>query len=544
MPLLTGRRLPAPRTSAAAAGAVAPLVCVPGEPVVLVPPVPVPTPSPSTPTTAPTPTPTPSGPAPDPVAVERAAVLHLVRRATFGPTPGLVDEVARTGRAAWVDAQLAPSRLDDAVVEAYVRRLPDALRTADDCWTGGIPKYSWNSMFDQGRATLARQAWSRRQLLEVVVDVMADHLHVASPSDDVWYCRADYDATVLRPHALGRFEDLLLAAAQHPAMLWYLDNARSSKGKVNENYGRELLELHTVGVEAGYTETEVKACARLMTGLTVDRRTGRGTYDPKQHDTGAVSVLGWSCPAHTAEEGRELQLSFLRHLASHPATARRVVTKLARRLVGDTPPAALVERVAGVYLARGTALGPVVRELLLAPDALAAATPKVKRPREDALSTVRALGVAPDPSGTKGVEALYWNIRGRGHAPADWAPPNGFPDVGAAWQSASATLASWDQHLELAHGWWPKGPVYPTADQLLPTPRPATYGALVDALALRLLSAPLPAAQRAAVVAFTGREASAALRTDKTGAVVDEWVGWRLGSLVCCVLDSPSFATR
>ncbi|WP_299034392.1 DUF1800 domain-containing protein [uncultured Pseudokineococcus sp.] len=476
-------------------------------------------------------------PAPDPAA-EAAADLHLLRRATWGPTPELVQEVSAVGREAWVDRQLAPRHVEDAACDAVLARLPQAALSSAAAWGGGVERYAWTGMFALGQATLVRQAWSRRQLLEVVVDVLSDHLHVASPSDDVWYCRMDYDTTVLRRHALGRFEDALVASAQHPAMLWFLDNARSTKRAPNENYGRELLELHTVGVDAGYTEADVVACARLLTGMTVDRASGLHVFRPTQHDTSAVRVMDWSAPAHAAADGAALQVSLLRHLARHPATARHLVTKLARRLVADDPPAALVDRLARVYLDGGTAIAPVVRELLLAPDALAASTPKTKRPREDLVSALRALGHRPDATGTQGVASLYWMVRSRGHAPADWAPPNGFPDVAGAWASASGSLAAWDHHLELSSAWWPKGLGFTAARDLLPAAPPATVGALVDALALRLLHEPLAPTERAAVVAFTGRAALSPLRGD------DEWLGWRLASLACLVLDSPSFATR
>ncbi|MEJ5914089.1 DUF1800 domain-containing protein [Pseudokineococcus sp. 1T1Z-3] len=469
---------------------------------------------------------------------ERAAVLHLLRRATWGVTPQVVAEVTDVGRAAWVDGQLAPASVPDAECEAYLARLPLASMDLVRARTGGIPQFSWDGMLALGFATTARQLWSRRQLLEVVVDVLADHLHVANPSGDVWWSRMDYDVTVVRRHALGRFEDALVASAQHPAMLAFLDNASSTKKAPNENYGRELLELHTVGLGAGYTEDDVRACTRLFTGLGIDGATGTMRFRPERHDTSAVTVLGWSAPAHAAADGPALQVSLLRYLARHPATGRRVATKLARRFVGDDPPAALLDRLGALYVEKGTAIAPLVRELLLAPDALAAAQPKVKRPREDLLSTVRAMGHRPDVSGTKGAEGIYWMLRGRADAPSDWAPPNGFPDVAAAWQSASGSLAAWDQHLEVASGWWPRAYQLATPQQLLPTPAPATVGALVDALAQRVLAAPLAPAERAAVVAFTGRTETTALRAG------DEWLGWRLASLVCCVLDSPSFATR
>ena len=125
-------------------------------------------------------------------------------------------------------------------------------------------------MFDLSVSTLARAAWSKRQLLEVMVDFWSNHLNVTNPSDSVWSTRHDYDRTVIRKHALGKYSDMLLASATHPAMMTYLNNAESTKDQPNENYGRELLELHSVGVDAGYSEEEMYNSALIMTGFGID----------------------------------------------------------------------------------------------------------------------------------------------------------------------------------------------------------------------------------------------------------------------------------
>jgi len=464
------------------------------------------------------------------------ADLHLLRRTSFGPTPAALAELRSLGRRAWLEAQLAPATIDDTACDRLVARWPmaswDISTTVRNVAAG-----HWDAMLQVARATMVRQAWSRRQLLEVMVDLWSDHLHVASPSDEAWYCRGDYDTTVIRRHALGSFADMLVASARHPAMLRFLDNVSSRKGAPNENYGRELLELHTVGVGAGYGERDVQDCARLFTGLTTDYYSGQRRYAPEWHDTGAVRVLGWSAPAHRATDGERLQEQLLRWLAVQPATARRVVRKIAVRLVADEPSSALVERLAAVYLETGSQVVPVLRALLASEEFASSAGRKVKRPLEDMISTVRVLGAVPGP-GTEHVDQLYWMIRGRGHAPFDWGPPNGYPDVAAAWQSVAGTLGAWNHHVELANGWWPSGLGVPPVASLLPAARPATVGALLDALADRLLMAPLAPRERAALLAYTGRPSSSSLTPE------DELVGWRLGQLVSLVLDTPSFATR
>jgi hypothetical protein len=150
-----------------------------------------------------------------------------------------------------------------------------------------------------GRATLARQIWSSRQLYEVMVDFWSNHLNVTNPFDGGWDTRTEYDNTVIRANALGRFSDMLVASARSPAMMRYLDNFRSDKRSVNENYGRELLELHTVGLGAKYTEDDVRQSAYILTGRTVDNN-GKFYYDPKRHWTGAVKVLDFTHPNEDA----------------------------------------------------------------------------------------------------------------------------------------------------------------------------------------------------------------------------------------------------
>ena len=172
--------------------------------------------------------------------------LHLLRRATFGPTPTLVSAIKAQGRRAWLDRQLNPSAIDDTDCARLIRdRFPRVSWTIPQA-RDGLEPFSWDLMFDVSAATIARAVWSKRQLFEVMCEFWSNHLNVTNPSDNVWDNRHDYDRTVIRKHALGRFEDMLVASATHPAMLLYLNNADSTKDNPNENYGRELLELHSV----------------------------------------------------------------------------------------------------------------------------------------------------------------------------------------------------------------------------------------------------------------------------------------------------------
>lgn len=471
-------------------------------------------------------------------ASERDRLLHLLRRTSYGPTPELVSRAARLGRAAWLEQQLDPASFPDPEGDAVVARFPSlALSPAQVRSRYSVG--SWDVMFDLGRAAIGRAAWSRRQLLEVLVDLWSNHLNVTCPSDNVWDNRHRYDADVIRPHALGRFADLLRAAITHPAMLTYLDNASSTKQAPNENLGRELLELHTVGVDAGYTEAEVRDSARILTGLTVDG-SGAATYKPRWHWTGPVKVLDFSHPNADAD-GSAVVTAYLDHLARHPATARRIARLLAVRFVADDPPAALVDRLAATYTASDTAIAPVLRELLTAPEFLALANrgdAKQRRPLESIVATVRALGFAQARRGVAELDGLYWALESMGHQPMAWPAPNGYPDVAAAWTSSAATLARWNVTLGLAAGWWPKGFTHAPLTALLPRPRPATHGALVAALGQRLLQRPLPVAHVAAICAFLEVGTRTPVRADS------EIVGWRLPYAVALVLSSPVHLAR
>lgn len=464
--------------------------------------------------------------------------LHLARRATFGPTPSVVADIARLGRKAWLEQQLNPGRIDDTSCATLMKeRFPGLTWTVAQA-QANLEAFSWDLMFDVGVSTIARATWSKRQLFEVMVEFWSNHLHVTNPSDNVWDNRQDYDRQVLRKHALGRFEDMLIASAQHPAMLLYLNNAVSTRFEPNENYGRELLELHTVGVDAGYTEDEMLQSALIMTGFGVDWDTREYVYSAANHHRGAVHVLGFSDANATGPGGHDVGLRYLKYLARHPSTATRIATKLCERFVSDTPPASLVSRLATVYRQNGTAIKPVLRELFGSPAFNQSRGEKVRRPLEDVTATLRVLGYRPDKTGTDGMRGLYWIADGLGHAPASWAQPNGFPDVAASWRSAGTTLGRWNMHLSLAAHWWPSELRQPALRSLLPKKLPVTYGGLVDALARRLLFRTMTAQHKKVVLAFIERSANDVVHAD------DAALTWRFPYLVALILDSPYNAVR
>ncbi|WP_305788884.1 DUF1800 domain-containing protein [Symbioplanes lichenis] len=459
-------------------------------------------------------------------------ILHLLRRATFGPTPASIAEATKLGVAGWLDKQLAPATIADTQLDALLTRLP--LANADIATVRAkLPVHSYDAFGQLGRAAVARAIWSNRQLFEVTAAFWANHLHIAAPSSGVWDSRSDYDR-VLRTHTFGKFSDMLKASARHPAMLTYLDNRSSTKTLPNENYAREVMELHTVGLI--YSEADVKAAAKLLTGLTVGSA-GTYTYTAAKHMTGAVQILGFSHANATAEGGEAAALAFLDYLATHPATAERIATKLCVRFVADEAPATLVARLAKIYLDNGTAVAPVLKALFTSPEFAAAAGQKTRTPFEDLAASVRTLGLGPETSGVAGLDALYNALVNAGNAPFRWSPPNGFPDVAAAWASPSAFLLRCNNHLNLATGWYFKQLTRPAdlLKSLVPV-LPATYGALIDALAVRLVGAKLPADHTAAVLSVAQKLPTSPLTASSVASHVPY--------LVALVLDAPAFQLR
>ncbi len=488
-----------------------------------------------------------------PSASSRNAALHLVRRATYGPTPGLVAEVAARGTTAWLERQLRPASIPDPTGTTLRALYPEAGWTIPQVYraiaAGRIERYSWDVMVPLGQFSLAMATWSSRQLFELMVEFWSNHLNVANTSDGVWDNRQDYDRRVIRPHALGRFSEMLAASAEHPAMLEYLNGAESTKDAPNENYGRELLELHTVGVGAGYSEAMVVDSARIMTGHTIlwDERSSHHRehrYDPSVHWTGRVKVLGFT-HANARRDGRPVARAYLDYLARHPSTARNIARKLAVRFVSDGPSDALVDRLASAYLAYGTSIAPVLRVLFSSAEFDASRGQKVRRPYDDLVATLRTLNyrLLPSSAGStarrSGPEALYWTAESLGQAPLAWPPPNGYPDVAAAWASAGGLLDRWNMHQGLSGGWWPAKDriAVPNLPALVPR-RLTTYGALVDDLATRLTGEPLPAGDTAAVLTFLGRSPTA-----RVGAK-DPAVTWDLVRTVAVLLDTANHQVR
>jgi uncharacterized protein (DUF1800 family) len=421
----------------------------------------------------------------------------LVRRVSYGATPGMVEAVERMGAQEWLARQLDPASLKDPGGDELRRRFPDLGRDPAAIRERLRPG-SAKVMTDLGAAHVGRAVWSSRQLLEVMVDFWSNHLNVPSPDARVWDTRHAYDADVVRRHALGRFTDLLAAATFHPAMLAFLDGGVSAGARPNENHARELLELHTVGTDAGYGETDVRGAALLLTGWRV--ADGVASYDPDRHAVGAVRILEFSHPNTSAADGEAVQRAFLRHLATHPRTARTVARKLAVRFVSDDPPATLVDRLSTIYLDAGTAIVPVLNALFSSPELAAAGGETVRRPFEHLVATTRALEV-PLGNGTRGLIDLYRTLEPAGHLPLAWPEPDGYPDVAAAWRSPASALEDLNGTTNLVHGWWPDKLPLPGPGKLLDEP-PDDRDAAVEAVSRRVLGRPPQRAERRAAEAL------------------------------------------
>jgi uncharacterized protein (DUF1800 family) len=288
--------------------------------------------------------------------------------------------------------------------------------------------------------------------LERLVWFWSNHFCVSADKGNVRQICGAYEREVIRAHVLGRFSDMLLAAESHPAMLMYLDNARSigpdsiaglrQKRGLNENLAREILELHTLGVRTVYTQEDVTRFANVITGWTFvpfrqdPVRGGEFEFNPRMHQPGAQTVIGRSYPDAGVQQGRDV----LAALARHPATAKHVAAKLARHFVADEPPPALVERLAKRFLATQGDLKEIAKTLMTAPEAWEAPRAKLKRPGEWVVGMLRAAGITPPDIGP--VMQAH-NLLGE----PLWRPsaPKGFADESAPWLDGLA------QRLDIAN---------------------------------------------------------------------------------------------
>jgi uncharacterized protein (DUF1800 family) len=482
--------------------------------------------------------------APRPAAEEDALIVHALNRLSYGPRPGDVEKVRAIGLDEWIDGQLHPNRIPDSAMAAHLAPLRMIrLSTGDLLAHYEVPREAKKEI--QARraelgddaseeqlrearrelmrkyrdqmdgtpqevvqelqsAKILRAVYSERQLDEVMADFWMNHFNVFAGKGPVKFMVGEYEREVVRPHAWGKFEDLLRATAESPAMLFYLDNwlsadpnapafndrgARSGFGRrpfvprpagqparkrgLNENYAREIMELHTLGVDGGYSQKDVTEVARCFTGWTLRNPSQGGSggtgespqlksergfiprerdapqflFNERIHDRGDKVVLGHRIVSKGGgkNEGDEV----IHLLATHPSTARFISYKLARRFVSDEPPKALVDRAAETFRKTDGDIRAVVKTIVTSAEfaSPAARAAKVKTPLEFVVSAARASGAEVDDA-----RALAGRIAAMGMPLYLQQPPTGYKDTADAWVSTSGLLARLNLALDLAAG--------------------------------------------------------------------------------------------
>jgi uncharacterized protein (DUF1800 family) len=424
---------------------------------------------------------------------ERQRALHALNRLAFGPRPGDVDKLLQAGVDSWIDQQLRPDVIPDRAVEArlqnfqtlgmsngeimesFYKPIVEARRKrkqgqgvdADSAEIRAARQKGREVVEDLVSQRIIRAAESDRQLNEVMFDFWFNHFNVFIGKGQDRFMLTSYERDTIRPHMWGRFEDLLMATAKSPAMLFYLDNARSvaapenrrpfvqrmlvqrrpdvaRKGGLNENYAREIMELHTLGVDGGYTQKDVTELARVFTGWTIDQRTGRFIFRPAMHDIGAKSVLGVRFPAGGGIEEGERMIHILAH---QPATAHHIALQLCQRLVSDDPPKALVDRVTKKFLTSGGDLRQTVKAIIDSPEFWDPKDyrAKVKTPFEYVISAVRAVNATinnPLPI-ARALQQIGEPLYGA-------QPPTGYSDKADVWINTGALMNRLNFALALA----------------------------------------------------------------------------------------------
>ncbi len=425
----------------------------------------------------------------------------LLGRVAYGATPDVVAEVASLGAIGFLEQQLAIPPADTSGVLTGTHSLDADIATRYQMYRD---QDSRRPVRELRQAAVIRAARHQGQLAERMVEFWTNHLSTYSGEEDknVRFAAASDDRDVIRAHALGKFSDMLLASARSVSMLLYLDNHRSTGARPNQNYAREIMELHTMGAGNGYDEADVEQAARIFTGWGLAGRLDtdglRFEYQPARHFTGACevtvvhpdgSVHTFSTPERPGGVGGEQDgIDFVNWLARRPNTANYLATKLARRFVADDPPASLIASTAAVYLANDTAILPTIRHLLTSREFITSRAPKVRTPFELLVSMVRATGAAIDPdfatdADRPATRTISDHLSRLGQPMWEWPTPDGFPDSREFWITTTTTLRRWE--LAGRFGNRTLGGFMIDTAALLPSPMPATIDLVIRALAAR-----------------------------------------------------------
>jgi uncharacterized protein (DUF1800 family) len=383
---------------------------------------------------------------------------HALNRLTWGPRPGDIEAVRKIGVHKWIEQQLHPDRIaENPELERRLAALPtlqkdagelmEAFRNRKAQASGGARAGIRPIAMELQNARVLRAVYSNRQLEDVLADFWFNHFNVYLDKGADRVLTGVYERDAIRPHVLGKFRDLLGATAEHPAMLFYLDNWQSvspesflgkrARGKrargINENYARELLELHTLGVDGGYTQRDVTEVARCFTGWTI--RDGKGDFVPAMHDNGEKTVLGHRIPAGG---GRQDGVRVLDIVSRHPSTARFISRKLAQRFVADDPPESLVKTMAAAFTKSDGDLRAVMKAMFGSKEfwSTEAFKTKLKSPFEMVVAAVRS----GNPEVRNGL-GLAAEIAKMGQPLFRKVEPTGYGNTGDEWQNSASLLA-------------------------------------------------------------------------------------------------------
>ena len=387
-----------------------------------------------------------SSPAPP---TDDALLLHTLKRISFGATPAMLARARKIGLDAYIEEELSPENHDNNEIESYIAENFKTLNmTPKERFE--LEKFG-QPIQEMIGATLIRQWRSSSQFYEVMVDFWSNHFNIFLAKNPCRVLKADDDRDVIRAHALGKFHDILSASAHSPAMLTYLDQASSKKDAPNENYARELLELHTVGVNGGYTHEDITELARVLTGWSTanfrdkNQEAGQFMFRARIHDDGQKQVLGTVVPAGGGQKDGEMILEML---SQHPKTAEFISTKLARRFVADDPPASLISKLSQVFSESEGDTREMMRTLLKSDEFKASVGQKFKRPLEFFISAMRVTHTEIKRT----PRALTSHLRQMGQMPFLWSPPTGYPDYADWWTTTSGMLNRWNFALALTSG--------------------------------------------------------------------------------------------
>src|SRR2546426_3282753 len=395
--------------------------------------------------------------------------LLLLNRVTWGANPSSARELARMGPARYLEAQLQPAQ--EAALPPEAQAQVDAMSIAQrpvaelakemesrrkglDLLRNDDEKKAAQQAYQQELTRLGREAAARMlvralyspwQLREQMTWFWMNHFNVFQYKANLRVLVADYEERAIRPHALGRFRELLGATARHPAMLIYLDNAQNAANRINENYARELMELHTLGVDGGYTQRDVQELARILTGFSVNFDREMPKFIPGRHDYGDKLLLGRTIRGRGAAEVDEA----LDLLARHPATARFICRKLALFFVSDGPSEVLVERLASTFGSSDGDIAAALRELFASAEFRASLGTKFKDPVHSVGAAVR---LAYDDKAILNAGPMI-NWLGRMGEPLYARPtPDGFALTRTEWASAGQMATRFEIARPLGYG--------------------------------------------------------------------------------------------